>query len=137
MMDNEDNSFYGKPIYVYSRAQALEDGVLVDVTQMAKEAGFKIPVAVTRAVWDSYIVWSNEDSYKQTFQDHEGRLWDILWMLHLASKRNSEEAFLNYRLFVIPRDGRSKKPRQIELKAVIGGGDNGQAVITVMLPDED
>lgn len=29
----------------YSRAQALEDGVLVDVTRMAKEAGFKVQVA--------------------------------------------------------------------------------------------
>jgi hypothetical protein len=136
MIERED-SFFGKPIYVYSRAQAVEDGVLVDITRMAKEAGFKIPVAVTHAVWDEYIDWTNEDSKRQTQQDLTGRLWDILWMLHLACRHNSDEAYLNYRLYVIPRDGRSKKPRQIELKAVIGGGDNGEPVITIMLPNED
>lgn len=136
MIGNE-NSFFGKPIYVYSRMQALEDGVLIDVTEMAKEAGFKIPVAVTYTVWDGYIDWTTEDSRKQTHQDQKGRLWDILWMLHLACRRNSDVEYLNYRLYVIPRDGRSKKPRQIELKAVIGGGDNGEPVITIMLPNED
>lgn len=39
-------------ISVHTRAQALEDGVLVDVTDWAREAGFKFPVAVTRRVWD-------------------------------------------------------------------------------------
>ena len=134
-VENED--LFGKPIYVYSRAQAIEDGVLIDITQMAKEAGFKIAVAATHAVWNEYIDWTNEDSEKQTHQDLTGRLWDVLWMLHLACNRNSDEAHLNYRLHVIPRDGRSKKPRQIELKAVIGGDDNGEPVITIMLPNED
>jgi hypothetical protein len=41
-------------IHSYSRAQAIADGVLVDVT--AKEAGFKYqPVALTRAVFDLYV----------------------------------------------------------------------------------
>ena len=31
-------------IYSYSRAQAIAEGVLVDVTEIAKEAGFKWPV---------------------------------------------------------------------------------------------
>ena len=38
-------------IDAYSRAQALEEGVLVDVSVLAREAGIKFPVAVTRAVW--------------------------------------------------------------------------------------
>ena len=40
----------------YTRAQAIEDGVLIDVSKMAKEAGFTIPVAVTAAVWNEHIV---------------------------------------------------------------------------------
>ena len=43
----------------YTRAQAIEDGVLIDVSKMAKEAGFVIPVAVTDAVWNEYIVPSD------------------------------------------------------------------------------
>ena len=36
-------------VSAYSRAQAIEDGVLVDVSQTAKEAGIKYPTAVTHA----------------------------------------------------------------------------------------
>ena len=39
-------------ISVYTRAQAIGDGILVDVSETAREAGFKIPVAVTRTVWN-------------------------------------------------------------------------------------
>lgn len=35
---------------IYTCAQAIEDGELVNVSKMAKQAGFKIPVAVTRPV---------------------------------------------------------------------------------------
>jgi hypothetical protein len=34
-------------IYSYTRKQAIADGVLIDVTELAKEAGFKCPVAFT------------------------------------------------------------------------------------------
>ena len=35
-------------IHAYTRSQAIEDGVLVDVTAAAREAGFKIPVSYAR-----------------------------------------------------------------------------------------
>jgi type I site-specific restriction-modification system R (restriction) subunit len=34
---------FGDVIYSYTRKQAIEDGVLVDITEMAKEAGSSIP----------------------------------------------------------------------------------------------
>ena len=42
-------------IDAYTRAQALEDGVLVDVSEMAKEAGIKFPVALTATVYGQYV----------------------------------------------------------------------------------
>ena len=42
-------------VAVYTRDQAIEDGFLVDVSAMAREAGFKWPVAVTRRVWDEIV----------------------------------------------------------------------------------
>jgi len=33
-------------ISVYTRAEAIEDGVLKDVSELAREAGFKYPVAI-------------------------------------------------------------------------------------------
>src|SRR6185437_8267129 len=46
---------FGEVIYSYTRAQAIADGVLVDVSETAKEAGFKYPVALTRMVFDAYV----------------------------------------------------------------------------------
>ena len=34
-------SFFGNIISTYTRAQAIEDGVLIDVSPIAKEAGFE------------------------------------------------------------------------------------------------
>src|ERR1019366_6309710 len=48
------NELFGEVISSYSRAQAIEDGVFVDVSATAKEAGIKFPVAMTRTVWGKY-----------------------------------------------------------------------------------
>jgi len=127
-------------IFSYTRANAIEDGVLVDISNAAKEAGFRVPVAVTCAVWNQYIEWAEDDSDRQTIQHQSGRLWDILWMLSLACRRcPADRSELLFRLRVIPRDARSKRrtPKLITLKSVCGGGDSGEPVITVMMPDED
>lgn len=128
---------FGELIYAYTRAQAIEDGELVDVSEIAKKSGFKIPVAVTRIVWNQYIEWTKEDTKKQTIQDQSGRLWDVLWMLYVACKRSKDESCICYGVHVIPRDGRSTAPTLTRLKSVIGGGDDGLPVITIMLPNED
>jgi hypothetical protein len=49
------DSLFGEIISSYSRAQAIEDGVLVDVSDTSREAGISFPVAMTRAVWDQYV----------------------------------------------------------------------------------
>ncbi|HQZ88197.1 MAG TPA: hypothetical protein PLV31_05890 [Gammaproteobacteria bacterium] len=140
MSDDSLANFYkeAKVISVYTRAQALADGFLVDVSEAAQGRGVKIPVAVTRAVWCRYVEWTDQDSSNQTLQDQSGRLDDILWMFYLAIKLSPNTADrLIYRLSVIPRDGNSRRPKTIKLKALIGGGDNGEPVFTIMLPDED
>ena len=131
------NDFFGDAVYVYTRAQAIDDGLLVDVTETSSEAGFKIPVAVTQAVWEKYISWTDKDTDKQSYQNESGRLWDVIWMLRMAANRSRIENTTFYQLYVIPRDGRSRKPAKVRLKAVIHEGDHGEAVITVMLPSED
>jgi hypothetical protein len=59
----------------YSRAQAIEDGVLVDVSDSSeyKELRFRFPIALTRAVWENFV-----EVPRGVFgQDTAGRLWDI------------------------------------------------------------
>ena len=59
MDDDKDNDATDpKLIGSYMRSEALDDGVLVDVTEMAREAGFVIPVARTRAAWDLCVALS-------------------------------------------------------------------------------
>lgn len=131
------NELFGDVISSYTRAQAIADGVLIDVTEQAAKAGFNFPVAVTVTLWDKYIEWTDEDDAKQTLQDTNGRLWDVLCMLHFAIKRSKSTDHLFYQLSVIPRDGRSRKAKLIKLKSTVGPGDNFEPVITIMLPDED
>jgi len=136
-MSSEIEEFFGKSIFSYTRKQAINDGVLIDVSDLAKEAGFTIPVAVTDTVWFQYIEWTQDDNKQQTYQDTNGRLWDVLSMLRLAIRGQQNSQVINYKLAVIPRDGKSKKAKTVQLKATIGAGDNGEPAITIMLPSED
>ncbi len=43
-------------IHSYTRKQAIDDGLLIDVSEMAKEAGFKWPIAITATVWNQHVV---------------------------------------------------------------------------------
>jgi hypothetical protein len=45
----------GALIYRYSRADAIRDGVLIDVSEMAREAGGRLPVALTQAGWERCV----------------------------------------------------------------------------------
>jgi len=132
-----NSSLFGDVIYAYTRANAIEDGELVDVSDVAKEAGFRLNVAMTRSVWEQCVAWTDADSNKQTYQDESGRFWDVVHMLRMAINGFKDKSVMNYRLYVIPRDGKSRRPKLTTLKAMIHCGDEGEPVITVMLPNED
>ena len=129
---------FGEVVSSYSRARALEDGVLVDAGAMAQEAGFKWPVAITSAAWSDCVAWTHADSERQVHQDQSGRLWDVLFMAQHAIRANrSGGDRLNYQLWRVPRDGKSTEARVTTLKLVVGPGDHGEPVIAILLSDED
>ncbi len=128
---------FGEVIYSYTRAQAIADGMLVDVSATASEAGFPVPVALTRAAWADCVRWDDRDSRRQTYQDEAGRLWDVLWMTAIAARRNSDAQAFRFQLYRIPRGGKGLRPRLVDLVCHIGPGDNGEPVTTVTLPGED
>ncbi len=132
------DKLFGEVIYTYTRAQAIEDGVLIDATEMAKETGFKWPVALTAAAWADCVAWSDADNKSQAYQDQSGRLWDVLFVAAYAIRtaRNAEKQ-LQFDLQCIPRNGRATKSQRLTLKLILGPGDDGQPVITIMLPGED
>ncbi len=117
-------------VFVYTRAQAIEDGTLVDVSKMAKEAGFVYPVAVTATLWADIEAISEE--YAE-FEDVQGRLWDVLYMGHMAILHSKgDESELLYKL-ILHTGGNE----EYTVKLVCGPGDNREPVITLMQPDED
>lgn len=125
-------------ISAYTRAQGIADGVLVDVTETAREAGFRIPVALTRAAWVDCVEWTEADeARKATTQDEAGRLWDVVWMAHLAARTAGNVERCLFDLYRVPREGRGNRPRRVSLAMHIGPGDNAEPVITIMQPNED
>ena len=136
--DRSTESFFGEVISTYTRAQAIEEGVLIDTGSMAQEAGFKWPVAVTSAAWADCVAWTEDDSRQQVCQDESGRLWDVLFMASHAIRTGSGSGDrLLFQLYRVPRDGRSIKAELTTLKLIVGPVDQGDPVITILLPDED
>lgn len=119
-------------IFAYTRQQAIADGVLVDVTETAREAGFVYPVALTQGAWAECVAVPKDDPC----QDEAGRLWDVLSMLRFAVKGGSGRgAEVPYSLYV--QNACGDEPELVTLRAVCGPDDDGSPCITVMLPDED
>ena len=118
-------------IHRYSRADVIRDGVLIDVSETAREAGFRYPVALTAAAWAKCVAVPPGVLY----QDEAGRLWDVLTLLRCAV-RGQSGAEVRFAVHV-RNDNRERTPPLVRLKALCGPGDQGEPVITVMLPEED
>lgn len=114
-----------------SRHQALRERVLVAAPDaIAKEASFKVPVALSCSAWDECVAWHGDGT-----QDEEGRLWDVLWMALNAIRRRKSKtdnaSFVVYRI----ANGETT-PTPVDLQIVVGPGDQGEAVLTIYLANE-
>lgn len=120
-------------IHRYTRADAIRDGTLIDVSETAREAGIKYPVAMTARVFQNAV----RVSAGVTAQGEAGRLWDVLFMLRFAITRHRdvEGDALLYTVFVRTSDAAG--PESVKLKAICHPGDAGEPVVTILLPDED
>ena len=122
-------------IPTYPRRQALSDGTLVDVSRMAKETGIQYPVAVTRRVWDSYVV--PDDGSKALGYSQQGRLWAILamfrWEIGIGQPTRAEGVEILLDLYFVMQ---GSKVEPVTLKAIFAPEDDMEPVITIMMPDE-
>jgi hypothetical protein len=109
----------------YTRAMAIEDGVLVEVPpSFREEYGIRFSLALTRSVWDEYLVVPDG----LVGQDVNGRLADLLLMYRLAA-RHLQASRLTFQLHV-KNTNTETLGSLITLKAVIDGGDDGRGAIT-------
>jgi hypothetical protein len=119
------DDFWGDPIHVYTRADALADGSLVDLTgPLSKEAGIRYPVACTAAVFQRCI------GNPPACEDVTGRTWDVLFMLRIAIRGcHGNTDRLSYKLTV--------SGEEIELLSICGPDDEGKPCITIMFVGEE
>jgi hypothetical protein len=95
------NDIFGESIFVYTRADAIADGMLVDVTASASDGpegmlgGFTVPVAITRSLWIALDIDTREDPgeprwhrlARECGESTRGRAHDVLWLANLAARR--------------------------------------------------
>lgn len=118
-------------VFSYSRRQAIADGVLLDVTAVAQEAGFRYPVALTAAAWADCVAWRGGAGAGQC---EAGRLWDVLFMARFAARQSAGSTLL-FSVRVLHE--RHRPPDEVWLRMVVGPGDSLEPVITIMTPNED
>ena len=145
-IEKTTEEIFGPVISRYTRKQATDDGVLVDVSQTAKEAGITLPTAMTQAVYAQYVAVPPELKGQQ---DESGRRWDILWMFSCAIRSGRTDGKQGSFELIVAKPDRNdwqsnenpfegdRERRLVKLKAVYGPDDNGAACITIMRPEED
>ena len=132
-MKSKVSSPFGEVVFAYTRRQAIADGIQVDVTATAREAGITFPLFLTRAVFDAYVAIPPN----VTSQDEAGRLWDVVWMTRFGILRARPGVDRIPVALYVRNDNRAA--RLVKLIATCGplDIDEPQPAITVMLPDED
>lgn len=109
-------------ISVYDASMAEADGILVNVTNEAKELGFKWTVRISKGVHD---LCTPPKSNK--IQSYRGRLHDVLWMALLAIKRSNDQNLIVYKL---------KIGRKIETLWITIDGTMGEPALHIITPSE-
>ena len=116
---------FGELIYSYSRAQALADGMLVDVSERAKRAGIKYPTACTHGVWSLIDCLPASDTDTLAGIVRDVRLDEVLRVLLAAIRAARSTDRVTFRVL------------GAALWAQCGPGDTAAPVITIMREGED
>ena len=119
-------------VYCYSRAQAILDGVLVDVTEQAKAIGFKLSTVVTDHLFHGYV--EVPKGLEGEGQSVTGRLHDLMVLALFAARKAVNTDSVTFKVDFLMAPGRKET---VEVVAHIGPGDHGEPVLTIMLPDGD
>jgi hypothetical protein len=116
---------------IRDRQEAIQSGILIDVTPTAKELGLTFPVTITKPLWDIGIV--TNQSLPQ--EEQSGRLRDVLmaFRLRLASLSTISPLIDFPALLAMPP---STVPQPVPLFAIIQPDGGNQANVTLLLPNE-
>jgi len=109
------------------RQDAIDDGDLVEITRMGRDIGIMVPLAVSARAAQSMVPFPNIP--QETVTEN---LWDTLHAFRAKARTTTEEEFefqvSLYQNGIVPT---------LTFKAAVSPGDDGEPVITIMLPDEN
>ena len=137
--DTNQDSDFGPVIYAYTRAQAMDDGVLVEVPESAsRAAGFKVPMAMTATAWGVTVGFGTD------LAELLAKATAVLSAAMLEFRQSEHRARMGLgepvgdRLaFAYDAEREDGGVDVVQLILVIAPGDSGEPVGTVMLPGED
>jgi len=136
-------------ISTYSRAQAIADGVLVDLTAdgetklLVEEAGILLPIAMTTTAFHATVLAGTTENESGEFifpagQSTKGRLWDVLMVLRYSIRAANRKGDTDRVTFKVDVDTNGDgKHTTVNLWCQCGPGDGGEPVLTVMCEGED
>ena len=131
---NTPESVFGDVISTYTRQQAIEDGVLIDMMQgelgQVSRLHYKYPIVCSMGV---FALIRRAVEHPDCCNDYAGILHDILTMSKSTYAKKLDRSTV---LFEVRITGAGRR-RVHSLKLTVGPGDDLEPVITIMLPDED
>ncbi|EQD38002.1 hypothetical protein B1A_17278, partial [mine drainage metagenome] len=107
-------------IYSYTRAQALADGVLIDLSERARQCGIKYPTACTGSVW----------ALIEATPEPDRDMHEVAEAVRISAVHS---ALLEAIRAARGTDRVTFRGLGAELWAQCGPGDDGEPVITIML----
>ncbi len=141
---------FGPMISSYTRAQAIEDGVLVDVMKaegsngpLVREAGLRLHTVMTSGAFHATVLSGVTETPDGDFifpggQSFTGRLWDVLMLLVFAIRAANAKGSTNEVHFAVAVDANGDgKLNTVKLWSLCGPGDDAEPVLTIMLEGED
>ena len=110
-----------------TRRDAIDDGDLIEITRMGRDIGITFPLAVSARAAQSMVPFPNIP--QETVTEN---LWDTLHAFRDKARTTTEGEFefqaSIYLNGLVPT---------LTFRAAVSPGDDGEPVITIMLPDED
>lgn len=120
-------------IYVYTRKQAIQDGVQALIyDNLRREAGIKYPVYLTSGV--IAMIQQAVDN-KKHMNDWEGVLWDMFTMFKYYAKQTRGDT-LRFQVIITGIGPGAKKYHEFIAQIGATDIDDPSPAITFMLPEE-
>ena len=109
----------------FSRIEAFEIGVLIDLSRQAREAGIRYPLAITTEVYQVCLIGDEDD-----IRDEMERALDLVTQVATIARMSPGVSRVH---FDFVRD--DDEFREVPLVLICSLGDFGETVLTIVLED--